>query len=415
MGSATATKTHRKNNIGDFFADVVNGDVMRKYLTEGKIPTSDVDPANTDEGLAVALTLYFREQVNAGKIEDDDMAKCAACGGEGPCTKDVPACAFCGNDAPGEDEDATDTAALAAQVEAEEPKKSKKKNTPEEKPEAIKETKKTMTQTQTTVTNGKSTKKNAAKVSTALAVAPKNGESAVLYTDKDLDKAVSRVIECKKVASVGVWALGEELKQINEKKLWKLRIVKGKQAYTSFDQFCELEAKIGHSYAYQLIDIATTFTSAEVNKFGTSKLTLMLKVAEEDRPGIREKAAKMSKRQLAVEVAKTVKERGHGAKKKKNTRTAAATKAGNAKRAVTAKLNEKITIASIEGSKKVKLYAKPDSIRNVDWKSLKRAKTPAALPFGRLELTNEVTMFISIVSTDDGLEAIINVRRDTSE
>lgn len=408
MGSAAATKakTNRKNSIGGFFVDKIDGDVMRKYLVDAEVPTEKVDPTSEDEGLGVALSLYFREQVAEGAIADDDMAKCEVCGGEGPAT--VPACVFCDNG--GESADPTSTETLAAQVEAEEPKPGKKKKTTKtpEVAEANNDNKKetAMTSTALATTNGKSSKK-----SVHLAV-----ENQHVLTDKDLDKAVERVFECKKVASVGLWALGNELRKIHEASLWKLRTVKGKAAYTSFDQFCDNEAKVSHSYAYSLIDIATKFTNEDVAKFGTSKLTLMLKVADEDLPKIREVAGKVGKRQLAKEVAAAVRERGHGAKKKKKrgtARTTAATSASS-ERART-KRNDKVTIASIEGTKKVKLFAKPESIRNIDWKALKRAKTTDALPFGKLELSNEVTLFISIVKTDDGLEALCSFRRDTSD
>ncbi len=401
--TVTATnskKTNRKNSIGGFFVDKVDGDVMRKYLVTTSIPTDKVDPTSEDEGLGVALSLYFREQVAEGAISDDDMAKCEICGGEGPATGD---CAFCGNG--GEASDPTSTEALAAKVEAEEPKSGKKKKTT--KTGAV-------TEAETTTT------KETAMTSVALATVNGKGkhENQIVLSDKDLDEAVKRVFECKKVASVGLWALGNELRKINEDKLWKLRVVKGKQAYTSFDQFCDAEAKIGHTYAYNLIDIATKFTDRDVAKFGPSKLTLMLKVADEDLPKVREIAGKVGKRQLAKEVAEVVRERGHGAKKKSKkgtAKTAAATKASQASRAKAARASDKITIASIEGTKKVKLFAKPASIRDIDWKALKRAKTTDAIPFGKLELTNEVTLFISIVKTDDGLEAICNFRRDTSE
>lgn len=411
MGSAAKkTSTGKKNIIGDFFVDKVDGDVMRKYLAEAKIPEDRVDPScETDEQLAAALTLYFREEIEAGKLTEDDLAKCEdRCGGEGPA--DVSACVFCGlesdPDPVSKDVDVTSTEALAAQVEAEEPKtpkKSKTKTPPEEKPEA---------------TTNKKAKDTDMTKSTALATTNKKSKDLATteahYTDKDLDKAVERVIQCKKVAAVGLWALGEELKKINESKLWKLRTVKGKAAYTSFDQFCDTEAKISHTYAYQLIEIAKAFTEQDVSKFGTSKLTLMLKVAPEDLPAVREKAATSTKRELAKEVEKVVTARGHGAKRSEK-HAAAGKKGAKAKIAKAPKLDDKITIATIMGTKRIKLFAKPDSIRNIDWKSLKRAKTPAALPFGKWEMTNEVTLLISIVQTEDGLEAIVNVRRDTAE
>ncbi len=410
--SSPKSKSNRTNSIGGFFVDKIDGDVMRAYLTTANIPTDKVDSRIEDnEQLGVALSLYFREVT-----EESEMCKCEPCGGEAPVS--LEACPYCGLVASVDDE-TTSTEQLSAKVEAEEPKKtSKKKNksdattTPEETPKATKETEMTAA---TAHVNGKST-----KTSAALATTPKKGskaievESEIVYTSKDLDKAVERVVRLKSMAATSYWALGNELRAINEQKLWKHRVnAAGKAKYTSFDQFSEQEVKISNTHAYNLIEIAKDYSEEDVREFGTSKLAIMLKAAPEDRPALKEKAKTLGKRALAAEVQKAKKERGHGAKKSKQAE--AASKGGKAKAAKTAKLTDKITIAKIEGRRTVKLFAKPDSIRNVDFSTLKRAKTLDAQPFGKLELTNEVTMLFSLVKTDAGLELLINTRRDSSE
>lgn len=432
MTAATTTtnakpKSNRTNSIGGFFVNKVDGAVMRAYLKDAGVPQEECDPTiESDEALAVALTLYFR-----GKYTDEnDLCKCEPCGGEGPA--ELPSCAFCGLVAP-VDDDATNTEALAAKVEAEEaakaPKKSSKKKITAPEKEATTET----TETMQTQTNGSGKKSNGA--STALATTKGSKEitapdAQVVFTTADLDKSVERVVKLKSMAATSFWALGDELRKINEDKLWKLRLnAKGKAQYTSFDQFVENEAKIGHTYAYQLIDIATNFTESDVKQFGTTKLTLMLKVAPEDLPKVREIAATgVGRRALAVEVEKVIQERGHGSRKK-NKKHSAAGKASGAKVKEKAKAKaekaaskivktaDKITVASIEGRKIVKLYAKPDSLRNIDWSKLKRAKTIDAQPFGRLELTNEVSIFLSVVKNEKTgeLEIVANTRRDVSE
>lgn len=406
MSAATSKRSGtRANSIGGFFPDKIDGAIMRKYLLDAEVSTESVDPtADSDEALGVALSLYFREQYP----DEDDLCKCEPCGGEGPV--ELPACAFCGLVAPVDG--STDTASLATQIAAEEPKakKSKKnKEAGEEPGETIMEAAATVTHL-----NGK------AKKSTALALAAVPAEAeAIMLTSADLDASVARVVTLKGLAATSYWALGDELRKINENKLWKLRTnPKGKAKYTSFDQFVEQEAKLSHSYAYSLIEIATTFAEEDVKLFGTTKLTLMLKVAPEDLPKIKEVAKTKSRRALAVEVEKVVKERGHGSARAKSEQHAKAGKKGGAKikeRAV-AKTHDKITVASIEGRKTVKLYAKPDNIRNIDWSSLKRAKTVDAMPFGKLELTNEVSIYLSVVKSKTGeLEIIANTRRDVSE
>jgi hypothetical protein len=406
MGSTaaktTAPKTHRKNSIGDFLVDMIDAEAMREYLSAAKISADKVDPSSEPEALGVALTLYLRETVS-----EDDLCKCAKCGGEGPAS--TPGCVFCGI-AGDVGDDPTSIETLATVVEAAE--SSKKKTKKDIPPKAEKAEAEMQTTTVTALVLAGKGKGKTAKGSKEIAV----DEARPIFAITDLDEAVGRVIKLKSMTSISLWALGDELRQINEKQLWKLRTVKGKAAYTSFDQFCDLEAKISHTYAYSLIGISTRFNEEEVKEFGTSKLTLMLKVADEDLPKVREIAKTSSKRALAQAVAEVVVERGRGAKKSAvgEMKSAAGKKSAKAK-AAKSKAHDKITVATIEGTKRIKLYAKPESIRNIDWKALKRAKTTDASPFGKWELTNEVTVFLSVVKTDDGLEIIANVRRDASE
>jgi hypothetical protein len=409
MGSVAAVS--RVNSIGGFYVERISADVMRAFLAESEIAPDRVDPScETAEQLGVALTLYFREA-----ISEEDLCKCERCGGEGPATH--PSCPFCGLLAAA---DPTNVEPLAAKMAADDAatpaKKKNKKTTPDAAEVPTKKEEETMTTT-ATVESGKG--KKGKKTTTALATVPKGTiapveakgaiveGTEVVYSVGDLDRALQRIEVLKATASCSVWALGQELREVKEKKLWKFRVTKGKAAYTSFDQFCENEAKLSSTHAYSLIEIAENFSEKDVQEFGTSKLTLLLKVAPEDRPALKESAKKKSKRQLASEVSKVVKERG-GAKKKNPKHSAAAKKGAAAKHAK----SDKITIAMIEGRKTVKLFAKPESIRNIDWKALKRAKTIDAQPFGKLELTNEVSILLAVVKTEEGLEIVANIRRD---
>lgn len=421
----------RVNSIGGFVVDKVQADVMRSALIRHEVPADRVDPTlETAEQLAVALTIYFRETVS-----EDDLCKCERCGGEGPATDE--SCPFCGlvasvdeskpepkkksetviempsNEGAVHDTDPTNVESLAVQVGAEEdaaPKKRKKSTTGAKKEDPM-----TTTTTTTTKANGKALatvpKKKGLAVVKEDAITVEGTE--VIYTVTDLDRSLERIRVLKATAAASVWALGQELRDVREKKLWKFRLTaKGKAMYTSFDQFCEQEARLSSTHAYSLIEIAENFSEQEVGEFGTSKLTLLLKVAPEDRPALKETAKKSSKRALAKEVATVVRERG-GAKKKNPKHSEAAKKGAAAKHSASASKGDKITVAAIEGRKTVKLYAKPESIRNIDWKSLRRAKTIDAQPFGKLELGNEVSMLFAIVKTDDGLDLVVNIRRES--
>lgn len=418
MATAAAAKQDktksRVNSIGGFFEDKVVGDVMRNYLLTAKVPADKVDPnVEEDRTLAMALTLYFREGTS-----ENDMAKCERCAGEAPAS--IVNCPFCGLE--GEtDEDDDDEDEEAKPESAPAPKKTAaaKKAEKAEKAEKNDKTEDAM-QTQA---NGSGTKKASTALATTGNAKPVKAEpeprTEIVMTADDLDKAVERVRKLKVFAAKAAYALGHELLAINEQKLWKLRLgEKGKAKYTSFDQFVEQECQISHTHAYNLISIAKDFTEEDMNVFGTTKLAIMLKAPEEVRPALKEKAKTHSANQLRQEARKAAEERGHTNKKKKHARDYANMGKKGAKATATKKTtkaaSDKITIATIEGKKIVNLFAKPDSMRNIDWGSLKRAKTIDAQPFGRLELTNEVTMTFALVKNDAGLQLKIDIRRDVS-
>lgn len=433
MASSSA-KSKRVNPIGNFLVAMVDGDVMKKFIEENDVPSDKVDPNGTPEQIAVALSLYFKETT-----PHDDLCKCDRCEGETPGTLD--ACPLCGLE--GEAEDAseanvdggtaiTDPEALAANIKPQEggevvpigsSKKAKKgavarvnEDAPSTKvtpPPA--EPKRAKEDAEMTTAKKKSSSKT-----TALAVAG-SAELATKFTTKDLDERIERVFKLKSMAALSYWALGKEIGDINEKKLWKLRTsgASGKAKYTSFEAFVEHELRMSSTHAYDLMNVAMHYTKEDVESFGTRKFALILKAPPDVRPSLEaEVRGGATKSEIAEKVSKARSESGYTSPKKqaKGGKAGAkvkAKKAAAAKPATSKPASDKITVVSIEGKKRVALYAKPDSIRGVvDLKTLKRAKTIDAQPWGRIELANEVVLFVSMVKTDKGLEAIIDIRRD---
>lgn len=382
------------NALGGFYPDKVEGKVMRAFVKEQKIKLAGVDADTTDEQLALSLTMHFRES-----LAEDDMCKCERCGGEGP--DDLEACPFCGLESATDDEEA-DEADEADDEEA---------DAPEPEPSAS---------NVVDVSTAKAKKAAAAKkdpahkaTSTALAKAEPT-TMATKATEKDLDDAVEEVVQLKTNAAESYWELGKKVREINKRGLWKLRKTEdGKVRYSSFEAFCHHELHMTSGNAYQLMAAAGEFTKDDIQAMGHSKAALILKAAPEDRKALAEAAKKgASARTIREGVNKSKKERGYeGATEaaKRGSKGAVKTSAASAVK------QDKITIAKIEGTHVVKLYAKPASMKNLDLDACKRAKGIKDVPFGRMELANGVVMYVSIqVGRDGFLQAKMDTRREST-
>lgn len=414
--TSKATKAGgRVNSIGHFIVDKIDGEVMRDFLKAQKVPDDKVDAEGPDEQVAVALSLFFRETT-----ADDDMLSCDRCKGEAPAT--IENCPFCGLEGEAVDNgDASsgDVAAKAApstsDLEDEGDDEEEQKVTPASAEAPKKSTKKgkesMVAAGAAAAVNGASTKKSVKSTSTAIAKVA-NGE--VLVSNADLDKSVRNVEKLKADASHSYWALGREILHINEKKLWKLRTDdKGKARYTNWDAFVHHELGMSPTHAYSLMEVAKNFSEADVRAFGTGKLSLILKAPPDARPSLLESAKKgTSKKKLseAVQTARAERDYKSDKPQAKGGKAKAKKTAAKAK----ASAQDKVSIAQIAGRTTLKLFAKPDSIRDLDMSALKRAKTIDAVPFGRHELTNEVVQFFTIQKTDKGLVLVIDTRREST-
>lgn len=432
----TGGGTGRRNALGDFVVAKVDSKVMRDFIRGFGIKL-EIDDKSNAEQIALALTLHFRDV----EKDKDAFCKCEVCFGEAPDSYNavlLDACPFCGLESADSDEAKADTAEASEDddpgVEGEDDNEDDDNeiedddddeedadddgdDDDEEEPEvtaapvvstksAAKPAKETTMTTTANHTNGKST-----ALATTKGAGAKSAKALSKYTAGDLDKAVAEVIELKTNAAQNVYDLGRKILEINERNLWKLRLDEnGKARYSGFDAFVHHELKMSSTHAFNMIAWARQYTADDIAKMGHTKAAIIMKAPPEDRKALAEKAKSgASKRTIEKEVAKAKKKRNYeGA-----TRQAKAGAKGAKKRSESV-AQDKITVAKIEGLKTVKLYAKPASLKNLDLDKCKRAKSLTDEPFGRLELVNGVSMYISITKGKDGaLIAKVNTQRES--
>lgn len=111
----------------------------------------------------------------------------------------------------------------------------------------------------------------------------------VKMTEQDLDIAVMDVNTKVKNCVSDYWELGAKLAEIQKTKIWKQRKNNdGKPAYTTFSQFLESEIKISRTTAIRMIDVSLNYDKETMQKYGLTKLALMLQVKEEDRAEVQQ-------------------------------------------------------------------------------------------------------------------------------
>jgi hypothetical protein len=392
-----AAKAGRKNAIGGFITDKLDGRIMRDFVRGHGIEGIDVDV--TDEQLGVALAQHFRAEV-----AEEDLVRCESC--EGVSSADFEACPFCGDvdEVEGSDDVPSDEPNASALNDAEEPAAIVVVEEPPAKKVTSKKAKETTMETHVNGSNGTKKKGGLALVQT--------GESALSM--HDLDKAVGEVQKLRTAGVVAYWELGRKIVEINERGLWKLRVDdKGKAKFKSFEAFAHHELNMTATHAYNAMECARGYENAEaIREIGsTSKAVLLLKAAPEDREEIKDAIkAGASKKQVGAKVAESRKK--HGSPKKDKQQAKAGAKSA-ATKAATTKREEKVTVASFEGTKTIKLYKRPATMKNLDLSTLDFAKKLGDQPFGRLELGNGVVQYFAVVQKEDGTLAMkIETRRE---
>lgn len=249
-------------------------------------------------------------------------------------------------------------------------------------------------------------------------------KSTDLRTERDLDTAVHAVQDLKGEGAAAAWRLGAKVKEIYDGRLWKLRVDKDdkgkeKARWASWDAFVHGELGMTPKNAGSLMDISKTYSIEQVTAFGTTKLGLILTAPPEDQPALISQAKNGASASEIRAAVKDVKKKKNHVRQSRGKDTSAGAKAGakaKAEKTQKAKDSKAITVASIIGAQQVKLYKKPASLKGFDPKTAPRAKKIGDSPFGRLELTNEVSMYFTVSESPAG-ELVLKVvtQREAAE
>lgn len=368
--STKSAATRDETLVSGVNVSLVKIELVNKALTGLNVDIKDMSASDKVEAL----------QFHGKKLSKAEKATCAECGGIAALT--FPECPFCGDE--GEDEDEKEDKGKGAVVTPIASAKKKK------------------------VVEGK--KKTSTSTAIVKAGAQQTGLLQGEFSEKALDEANAEIEEIKQRAKHTYWELGNALLKVYEKELWKARgLDKGRATYTGFNQYIEAEPKISHTTAYNMMEVAKYFTEAQVKKIGGSKLSLVLKAPEADRPALMKEVEKgaTSKRKLAKKVkearkkAKLVKRQIAGRKAIPMNKREQAAAAGKGS----------MTIALVEGTKTLELWAKPDKPLKAGEKPTKRAKTLADEPWCLEPMANGAERIYSLVKTSKGLAFRATTRR----
>lgn len=390
-----------------FLAALVNAEIV----TEGsKLPG--------DEGAVLKLARKLRDHyvaqaaeklgVTPAKILSEDrtpaieeaLGECDQCGGVS--TFDLPMCPYCG------DADTSGAPAPAA-------KKDEKTKKPAAVPAAIE---KAPADAASRWHDPKLEANTIEKVDPA--------------SEKKLDKAVAHIQELKTNFHECHWKLGQAIRDIHAKELWKFRTKEARVAYADFDAFCRAELGFSRATAYRFMDVAAEFTAKQVSEIGPTKLTHLLGLEEGKKKELIARAeGGASEREIAKEAKEargaTPRETGRSSPKlaasaaspeKRQKLSSAAKDRANTnaakKGAAVMKSEGRVTIAQIEGKKTIKLYAKPATGKRgvSDLANLRRARKVNDMPFGFFDLANGVRQWVEVRANAAGeLELVIETRR----
>lgn len=250
-----------------------------------------------------------------------------------------------------------------------------------------------------------------------------------VLTEHDLDAAVARVHKAKGETAAGHWDVGNETRDIYNRKLWQLRLgADGKPKYKTWESFVAQELMMSHTNAKILMDVSEAYSREKVAALGPYKLGFTLTLPVEDRPRLLAAAeGGATKRQLAEEARRIKKEKGFrrpnrespiehesGAKggkggAKSQSGTTSKSKGREGKR------EEKITVAQVLGKTTLKMYKKPPSMRNVNVEELSRAKRFADNPFTMNLLANGVQEIFTLTEDAAGQWQLVIERRRVAD
>jgi hypothetical protein len=398
MATATQTNSKKPNaqkSSAKSGAKIVAGVAMAKVdedLVRKALIGTGADPKVVAKMPIEGVVEDLQDHNNAN-VPEEERAACDECGGVSSIALD--ACPFCGESDDGSAAEEDDEAKALAGDEVEEDEEEEAPES-EEKPKAKVETAKTSKPPKDALVKTDKNKKKPESI--MVAVKP-----------EVLDEAVAKVNELKSDAMGGYWKLGNAIRDIFDRQLWKARLNPDAKSpgdtplYKNWQQFCDAELKMSPTNAYNLMDVSKLYTEKDVREIGVKKLSLILKASDpEEREKLKEQARTSSTREIQQRVESS---KGRTRRKTGRKETPAG-KPGAAGAKAAAAAGGKITVASLIGkTQTVKLYVKPEKGKPFD----KPAKKLADNPVGFLELENKVRIYVAL-STNAAGELVLQTK-----
>lgn len=256
------------------------------------------------------------------------------------------------------------------------------------------------------------------KPARALAVVPKAAivkddlkTSSSLITERELDDQVRKVHKLTAEGAQNYWELGRAVKVLFDTNMWKLRVTPedGKPRWKTWDAFVMHELNMTPPHAFNAIDVCAKHTVDEITAIGATKLSIVLRAPPEDQAEMlrRAKEKGVGVRELRNEVAHIKKEKNFTRPSRTGAKAPKEAGLGGRKGG-----EGKITIAAIVGRKTVKLYKKPAK-RDWEKKDLVPTRKIGDVPFGQMELANNVMMtFTLVVSAAGDWQIVVETKRE---
>lgn len=209
----------------------------------------------------------------------------------------------------------------------------------------------------------------------------------------ELDAAVLRVRQADANVKGAFWDLGVALGEIERGRLYLARVgVDGKPKYATFDQFVVAETQYTARHARDFVDLARNFSREDAAKFGSTKLTPLLRLTTEEREEVLAGAEGKSVRQIRSDVAQIADGRGPRETGRNPHPPPAATKAP-----APPPPDDSYTVVLRKGEE----YKAPAFSKKVGAK--RRAKKIEDEPVAVFDLGGGVGMEVRVVSTSTGL------------
>jgi hypothetical protein len=230
-------------------------------------------------------------------------------------------------------------------------------------------------------------------------------------TEAMLDCVTQHIVEMKSNLHSAFWRLGRQIQVVFKTELWKMRTAAGKPLYETFNQYTESELHIPSNTAFNFMDIAAKFTEEQAKKLGVTKLQYVIRAPEAEQAKLLESAEKGSVRDVRKEL-QAIKQKT-GMQKRSTGRKEmpvgvpgrAASVDATGKPKSEERVDGKLTIALVEGTKKIALFKRPE--KKTD--ELVPAKKVAEEPIGREEMENSVVRIYSVALNPKG-ELVLTIK-----